>query len=106
MLQSCLAPSWKTSCHTTVLARMGGDEFAVLIKTAPSEDAVNVCRSIISMMSENPFLWGDIRLGYSSSIGIRLIDHTAASKMVHAQADAACHAAKEEGVIAITFIIR
>ncbi|MEZ9706986.1 hypothetical protein AB4308_21625, partial [Vibrio breoganii] len=31
-------------------------------------------------------------------IGIRLIDHTAASpQMVHAQADAACHAAKEEG---------
>ncbi len=49
-------------------------------------------------MSENPFLWGDIHLNLTCSIGIRLIDHTAASsQMVHAQADAACHAAKEEG---------
>ncbi len=81
-----------------MLARKGGDEFAVLIKDCTERDAVNVCRSIISMMSENPFLWGDIRLHLTSSIGIRLIDHTAASpQMVHAQADAACHAAKEEG---------
>ncbi|MEZ8916343.1 EAL domain-containing protein [Vibrio lentus] len=84
--------------YNAVLARMGGDEFAVLIKDCTERDAVNVCRSIISMMSENPFLWGDIRLNLTSSIGIRLIDHTAASpQMVHAQADAACHAAKEEG---------
>ncbi|MEZ9471126.1 EAL domain-containing protein [Vibrio lentus] len=84
--------------YNAVLARKGGDEFAVLIKDCTERDAVNVCRSIISMMSENPFLWGDIRLNLTSSIGIRLIDHTAASpQMVHAQADAACHAAKEEG---------
>ncbi len=84
--------------YNAVLARMGGDEFAVLIKDCTERDAVNVCRSIISTMSENPFLWGDIRLNLTSSIGIRLIDHTAASpQMVHAQADAACHAAKEEG---------
>ncbi|MEZ9062808.1 MULTISPECIES: EAL domain-containing protein [unclassified Vibrio] len=84
--------------YNAVLARMGGDEFAVLMKDCTERDAVNVCRSIISTMSENPFLWGDIRLNLTSSIGIRLIDHTAASpQMVHAQADAACHAAKEEG---------
>ena len=84
--------------YNAVLARMGGDEFAVLIKDCTERDAVNVCHSIISMMSENPFLWGDIHLNLTCSIGIRLIDHTAASsQMVHAQADAACHAAKEEG---------
>ncbi|CAK3186257.1 diguanylate cyclase [Vibrio crassostreae] len=84
--------------YNAVLARMGGDEFAVLMKDCTERDAVNVCRSIISMMSENPFLWDDIRLNLTCSIGIRLIDHTAASpQMVHAQADAACHAAKEEG---------
>ncbi len=84
--------------YNAVLARMGGDEFAVLIKDCTERDTINVCRSIISMMSENSFVWDDIRFNLTCSIGIRLIDHTAASpQMVHAQADAACHAAKEEG---------
>lgn len=84
--------------YNAVLARMGGDEFAVLLKDCTERDAVNVCRSIIAMMGDNAFLWDDIKLNLTCSIGIRLIDHTAASpQMVHAQADAACHAAKEEG---------
>ena len=84
--------------YNAVLARMGGDEFAVLLKDCTERDAVNVCRSIIAMMGDNAFLWDDIQLNLTCSIGIRLIDHTAASpQMVHAQADAACHAAKEEG---------
>ncbi len=84
--------------YNAILARMGGDEFAVLLKDCTERDAVNTCRSIISMMSEQAFLWDDIRLHLTCSIGIRLIDHTASSaQTVHAQADAACHAAKEEG---------
>ncbi|MGB1319517.1 MAG: EAL domain-containing protein [Vibrio gallaecicus] len=84
--------------YNAILARMGGDEFAVLLKDCTERDAINVCRSIISTMREAPFLWDDIRLNLTSSIGIRLIDHTASSpQMVHAQADAACHIAKEEG---------
>lgn len=84
--------------YNALLARMGGDEFAVLIKDCTERDALNVCRSIISMMSENSFVWRDIRLNLTCSIGLRLIDHTASSpQMVHAQADAACNVAKEEG---------
>ena len=61
--------------YNAVLARMGGDEFAVLMKDCTERDAVNVCRSIISTMSENPFLWGDIRLNLTSSIGILSLIH-------------------------------
>lgn len=44
------------------------------------------------------FVWEHIRFNLTCSIGIRMIDHTATSpQMVHAQADTACHAAKEEG---------
>ncbi len=82
----------------TVLARMGGDEFAVLIRDCSEQDAINVCCNILSSMSEHSFLWGDLCLNLTCSIGIRLIDHTAASpQMVHAQADTACHTAKKEG---------
>ncbi|MGF1752190.1 EAL domain-containing protein [Vibrio makurazakiensis] len=84
--------------YKAVLARMGSDEFAVLLKDCTERDAINVCRTIIETLSEQAFLWDDIRLHLTCSIGIRLIDHTASSpQTVHAQADAACHAAKDEG---------
>ncbi|MBW3697693.1 EAL domain-containing protein [Vibrio sp. T187] len=84
--------------YNAILARMGGDEFAVLLKDCTERDAITTCRSIISTMSEQAFLWDDIRLHLTCSIGIRLIDHTASSgQTVHAQADAACHGAKEAG---------
>lgn len=84
--------------YNTILARMGGDEFALLLKDCTERDAVHVARSIISTLAEQAFIWNDIRLNLTCSIGIRLIDHTATSpQMVHAQADTACHAAKEEG---------
>jgi len=84
--------------YKAILARMGGDEFAVLVKDCTERDAKNVAQSIITALSEHQFVWNEIKLNLTCSIGIRLIDHTAISpQMVHAQADTACHAAKEEG---------
>lgn len=80
------------------LARMGGDEFSILLRDCTERDAVLVAQSIIHALSEVPFVWEHIRFNLTCSIGIRMIDHTATSpQMVHAQADTACHAAKEEG---------
>ncbi len=84
--------------YNTVLARMGGDEFAILLKDCTELDAKKLAKMIIDNLGEQPFVWQDIRLSLNCSIGIRLIDHTASSpQMVHAQADTACHVAKEEG---------
>lgn len=84
--------------YNSILSRMGGDEFAVLLKDCTELDAIKVARSIITTLSEKTFNWDEIKLNLTCSIGIRLIDHTvASSQMVHAQADTACHAAKEEG---------
>ncbi|MDT9121806.1 hypothetical protein RSW84_30595, partial [Escherichia coli] len=53
---------------------------------------------IISTLGEHLFIWEDTRLFISCSVGIRIIDHTAETpQMVHAKADSACHAAKEQG---------
>lgn len=80
------------------LARMGGDEFSILLRDCTERDAVLVAQSIIHALSEVPFVWEHIRFNLTCSIGIRMMDHTATSpQMVHAQADTACHAAKEEG---------
>ncbi|WED23251.1 EAL domain-containing protein [Vibrio sp. JC009] len=84
--------------YKSVLARMGGDEFAVLLRDCTELDAKKIAKSIILSLGSNPFKWNDIVLNITCSIGIRLIDHTASStQMIHAQADTACHAAKEEG---------
>ncbi|WP_375754065.1 EAL domain-containing protein [Vibrio sp. HN007] len=84
--------------YKSVLARMGGDEFAVLLRDCTETDAKKIAKGIITSLAANPFKWDDIVLNITCSIGIRLIDETATStQMVHAQADTACHAAKEEG---------
>lgn len=88
----------ETLPYNSILARMGGDEFAVLLKDCTELDAVHVAKDIINNLNEHSFFWEEISLNLTCSIGIRLIDDTAISpQMVHAQADTACHAAKEEG---------
>ncbi|NUW66066.1 EAL domain-containing protein [Vibrio coralliilyticus] len=97
-IQFCASMLEEVLPYNAILARMGGDEFAVLLKDCTERDAKNVANTIVMTLSEQPFVWDDIRLNMTCSIGIRLIDHTADSpQMVHAQADTACHAAKEEG---------
>lgn len=80
------------------LARMGGDEFAILLRDCNEVQALELAKQIIRGINNSKFLWKDLHLNLSVSIGIRLIDHTATTpQMVHAQADTACYAAKEEG---------
>ncbi|USD41111.1 EAL domain-containing protein [Vibrio sp. SCSIO 43135] len=97
-IQFCASMLEEILPYKALLARMGGDEFSILLKDCTENDAVRLAKQIITTLSEQAFLWDDIRLNLTCSIGIRLIDHTASSpQMVHAQADTACHAAKEEG---------
>lgn len=97
-IQFCASMLEEVLPYNTILARLGGDEFAILLKDCTEVDAKKLASTIINTLSEHPFIWEDIRLNLNCSIGIRLIDHTALSpQMVHAQADTACHVAKEEG---------
>ncbi|GAB2653488.1 EAL domain-containing protein [Vibrio panuliri] len=97
-IQFCASMLQEVLPYNATLARMGGDEFAVLVKDCTERDAKSIADSIIMTLSEHQFIWNEIKLNLTCSIGIRLIDHTATSpQMVHAQADTACHAAKEEG---------
>ncbi|WP_317918022.1 ABC transporter substrate binding protein [Vibrio sp. MACH09] len=84
--------------YNSVLSRMGGDEFAVLLRDCTQADAIKIAKLIINGFGSKAFNWDQLTINISCSIGIRLIDHTAESpQMVHAQADTACHAAKDEG---------
>lgn len=81
-----------------ILARIGGDEFAVLLRDCDESEIHNVSQCILKAFNSSEFIWKGIHLNLNCSIGIRMIDYTASSpQMVHAQADTACNLAKEEG---------
>nr|WP_086939274.1 EAL domain-containing protein [Thaumasiovibrio occultus] len=82
----------------SILARLGGDEFAMLVPDCTPARAKALGELILETLGSNEFFWRKNRFNFSASIGIRLIDQTAGSpQQVHAQADTACYAAKDEG---------
>lgn len=83
--------------HAT-LSRLGGDEFAIILRHCTQYEAVTFGDEILHLLEEAEFFWQNTRFSFSCSLGIRLIDETAGSpQQVHAQADTACYAAKDEG---------
>lgn len=81
-----------------VLARIGGDEFAMLLHDCDEGEAHDFAQCILKAFNHSEFMWKGIHLNLNCSIGIRVIDYTENSpQMVHAQADTACNLAKEEG---------
>lgn len=71
-----------------VVARVGGDEFAIVLQEVPSGRAVDIAESVRGRLSG---------MAVSASIGIAVIDGTVAPMDVLARADSACYAAKAAG---------
>lgn len=84
--------------ENSVLSRLGGDEFAIVLCHCDEAAALALGEQILQLLDESEFYWQSTRFSFSCSIGLRLIDETAGStQQVHAQADTACYAAKDEG---------
>jgi len=81
-----------------VLARMGGDEFAVLLHACPVEQALRIANAIRQDVSNFRFVWREKVFHVGASIGLVVLSDPAASaEEVMEQADSACYAAKEAG---------
>ncbi len=81
-----------------VCARMGGDEFAVLLLNCTSRDALSVSTRIHELSRKQNFLWNNTVFPLSLSIGVTTLDKDSGD--IHymlACADDALHLAKEEG---------
>lgn len=81
-----------------LLARLGSDEFAVLLRNCTLAGAQRVADILLSAVQKFQFRWNmrDIKIGVS--IGVLVIDDDAESEgQVLATANAACCAAKELG---------
>lgn len=83
--------------HDT-LARIGGDEFAVLLEHCDLNFATSVGQTLHRAIMEYQFVWREASFNINVSIGVVAIEHTAQdiATLLRA-ADTACYSAKEEG---------
>jgi len=81
-----------------VLARVGGDEFAVLLQGCHLEKAIEIGEGIRQALKDYRFAWEDKRLDVGASIGVVPVNADSGDlNDVLRSADMACRIAKEEG---------
>lgn len=81
-----------------ILARIGGDEFALLLESCEPQKAMEIIQALRMTLDENRFNWGDKFFDVGISAGIAVIDqHTRNVQNVLSEADSACYTAKDLG---------
>jgi diguanylate cyclase (GGDEF)-like protein/PAS domain S-box-containing protein len=86
-----------------ISARIGGDEFAIILRDCEPEDSVNVAKRLKSAVENRKFTWQASVFPVTLSIGIvALSQESEDTHSVLAAADDACHLSKEEGGIRVT----
>lgn len=80
------------------VARLGSDEFGVLLEDVSSEEARHRAEALRAEIEALRLSWEDRSLRVGASVGMVRIDHASGSSQeVLNAADAACHVAKEQG---------
>jgi diguanylate cyclase (GGDEF)-like protein/PAS domain S-box-containing protein len=79
------------------VARIGGDEFALLLTGCPLEKAIQISQDVASVIREFRFVWKDKIFQIGVSIGLVEIGReSAGAEEVMAAADSACYVAKNQ----------
>ncbi|HTS52746.1 MAG TPA: EAL domain-containing protein [Burkholderiales bacterium] len=80
------------------LARIGGDEFGVLLENCPMQDAIRIADELRRCIADFRFVNDDRSFTIGASIGVvQVADSTLNLTEVLGAADAACYMAKEKG---------
>jgi diguanylate cyclase (GGDEF)-like protein/PAS domain S-box-containing protein len=81
-----------------VLARVGGDEFAVLLRDCTLEKAGEIAEQVRHDLKDFHFVWEDKHLDVGASLGVvRVAADSGDLNDVFRAADVACRVAKEDG---------
>ena len=81
-----------------ISARIGGDEFAIILRDCEPEDSINVAKRLKAAVEARKFAWQASVFPVTLSIGIvPLSQESEDTHTVLASADDACHLSKEEG---------
>lgn len=90
-----------------VVARIGNDEFALLLNQRTVEESREVAEQLLWQIKEFSFPWGERRLKVGASIGAKVIDRSTTSEIdVLVAAGTSCATAKESGRNRIHFNYR
>jgi len=90
-LQECLRDS-------DTAARIGGDEFVILLPTIESEKDASMVGAKVLFAMNQPFELGEVTVNISASIGVAVYpDHGAEEKILVNSADVAMYHAKKNG---------
>ncbi len=79
------------------VARIGGDEFAVILRDVTQEEALHIAEHLRNMLQEVAYISEDISFKLAISTGIAMIEANMQDKDVLANADIACGIAKRKG---------
>ena len=83
--------------ESDLLARLGGDELAVLLDNASADEALALAERLRQAVDEFRYPWGAEVFAPTTSIGVAVIDGNLDSAEILALADAALYAAKDQG---------
>lgn len=94
-----VAQTIRESCRAhDMVARIGGDEFAVILENCPSQGGRQVADKIVRAINALIFTWAGKEYRIGASAGLAVISSEPASPLgFMGEADAACYAAKAEG---------
>lgn len=80
------------------LARVGGDEFSLLLENCSLDNAVDVARGLLDSIHDFRFSWEGKTFVVGGSIGLVMINRKSESvSLILSQADSACYTAKDLG---------
>ena len=89
----------ETSIRSTdVLARLGGDEYGILLERCSHDRAIEVAEAIRSAVEAHRFNWKDAFMSVRCSIGVVLVNSESKDvASIMSSADVACYSAKDMG---------
>jgi EAL domain-containing protein (putative c-di-GMP-specific phosphodiesterase class I) len=81
-----------------VVARLGSDEFGVIVKNSSLEDSIDLANECIANIHEQGFKWADKNIAISMSAGLVPINaQSMGHENIMQEAEASCRVAKEIG---------
>jgi len=87
----------ESSRESDVVARLGGEEFGVLLPGTPTAGAMIVAERIRRRIGELRIEWGDETITVTTSIGLATRRHDEPLQALMKRSDEALYAAKEGG---------